>query len=158
MLCKNFSPEKSLNNKCGRVSLFFLVCLMSPISCWHVSRLLHPSARLMNELRSLHLSQSINHYFVYLIKKWYIVTFSYEISLLVFNLTPHSYFSLCNFLLVPLTADFMLTIFVFVFAIFPLLSCWISSANNLIWIFVTFVITVEAVSFCFGLFISVIMI
>ena len=52
------------------------------------------------------------------------VTFSYEISLLVFNLTPHSwaielntrreisylrapmYFSLCNFLRIPLTADF----------------------------------------------------
>ena len=59
------------------------------------------------------------------------VTSSYEISLLVFNLTPHSwaielntrreisylrapmYFSLCNFLRIPLTADFMLTIFCF---------------------------------------------
>ena len=68
------------------------------------------------------------------------------------------YFSLRNFLRIPFTTDLMMTIFVFVFVIFPLLSCWISSANNLIWIFVTFVITIEVVSFCFGLFISVTMI
>ena len=103
------------------------------------------------------------------------VTFRYEISLLEFNSKPHSwaielnarreisylrapmYFSLRNFLRVPFTADLMLTIF-FLFVIFPLLSCWISSANNLIWIFVTFVITIEVVSFWFGLFISVILI
>ena len=103
-------------------------------------------------------------------------TFRYEISLLVFNSTPHSwdielntrreisylqapmYFSLRNFLRISFTTDLMMTSFVFVFVIFPLLSCWISSANNLIWIFVTFVITIEVVSFWFGLFISVILI
>ena len=57
VLCKNLSPEKSLNNKCEQVSLFF-----------HVTRLLHHSARLMNELGSLHHSQSVNNYFVYIIK------------------------------------------------------------------------------------------
>ena len=103
-------------------------------------------------------------------------TFRYEISLLMFNSTPHSwdielntrreisylrapmYFSLRNFLRIPFTTDLMMTIFVSVFVIFPLLSCWISSANNLIWIFVTFMITIEVVSFCFGLFVSVTMI
>ena len=48
--------------------------------------------------------------------------------------------------------------FFYCFVIFPLLSCWISSANNLIWIFVTFVIAIEVVSFWFGLFKLVILI
>ena len=118
VLCKNLSPEKSLNNKCEQVSLFF-----------HVTRLLHHSARLMNELGSLHHSQSVNNYFVYIIKNKYLVTFGYEISLLVFNSTPHSwdielntrreisylrahmYFSRRNFLRIPFTTDLMMTIF-----------------------------------------------
>ena len=48
--------------------------------------------------------------------------------------------------------------FWFYFFLFLFLSCWISSANNLIWMFVTFVISIEVVSFWFGLFISVILI
>ena len=36
----------------------FHVCWISPISCWHVTRLSHHSFRLMNERRSLHHSQS----------------------------------------------------------------------------------------------------
>ena len=69
-----------------------------------------------------------------------------------------AYCSLCNFLRITLTADLMLPIFFYCFVIFPLLSCWISSANNLIWIFVTFVIAIEVVSFWFGLFKLVILI
>ena len=49
-------------NKCH---FFFHVRLKSPISCWHVTRFLHDSVRLMNELRSLHNSQSINNYCLY---------------------------------------------------------------------------------------------
>ena len=37
---------------------FFHVCLISPISCWHVTRLSRHSVRLMNERQSLHHSQS----------------------------------------------------------------------------------------------------
>ena len=36
----------------------FHVCWISPISCWHVTRLSRHSVRLMNERRSLHHSQS----------------------------------------------------------------------------------------------------
>ena len=62
------------------------------------------------------------------------------------------------FILITLSADVMLPIFWFYFVIFLLLSCWISSGNSLIWIFVTFVITIEVVSFWLGLFILVILI
>ena len=33
---------------------FFLVCLISPISCWHVIRLSRQSVRLMNEWQNVH--------------------------------------------------------------------------------------------------------
>ena len=62
------------------------------------------------------------------------------------------------FIPITLSADLMLPIFWFYFVIFLLLSCWISSGNSLIWIFVTFVITIEVVSFWLGLFILVILI
>ena len=153
MLCKNLSREKNLNNKCEQVSLFF-----------HVTRLLHHSARFMNELRSLHHSQSVNNYFVYIIKNniWLLSDMKFlfscstrhltrELSSLTLEEKFHIFarpciFSLRNFLRIPFIADLMLTIF-FLFVIFNLLSCWISSANNLIWMFVTFVITIEVVSF-----------
>ena len=62
------------------------------------------------------------------------------------------------FIRITLSVDLMLPIFWFYFVIFLLLSCWISSGNSLIWIFVTFVITIEVVSFWLGLFILVILI
>ena len=37
---------------------FFHVCLISPISCWHVTRLSRHSVRLMNERQNLHYSRS----------------------------------------------------------------------------------------------------
>ena len=72
--------RKALTTNVNKYHNFFHLCLVSPISCCHVTRLLHHSARLMNELRSLHHSQSINNYLVYMIKKMI-----------------HGYFQLWNF-------------------------------------------------------------
>ena len=52
------SPEKSHNNARWKNTIFFHVCLISPISCWHVTRPSHHSVRLMNERQSLHHYQS----------------------------------------------------------------------------------------------------
>ena len=52
------SPEKSLNNTRKKNTISFHLCLASPISCWHVTRLSRYSIRLMNERQSLYHSQS----------------------------------------------------------------------------------------------------
>ena len=166
--------------------VFFLVFLLSPISCWHVTHLSRTSAGLMNERWSLHHSQSkvvlsVKGYFVCLIKKKIIITingclqiwnFSSRVQLHIFLVRcTHSWAVECNSTSTRahvLFAMWFLTNFFhcrsyaanfwFYFFLFLFLSCWISSANNLIWMFVTFVISIELVSFWFGLFISVILI
>ena len=53
------SPEESLNNtRKKKNAIFFHVRLISPISCWHVTRLSRHSVRLTKEQQSLHHSQS----------------------------------------------------------------------------------------------------
>ena len=48
------SPKKSHNNTGEKKYIFFHECLISLISCLHVTRLLHHSVMLMNEWQSPH--------------------------------------------------------------------------------------------------------
>ena len=52
---KNYGVTQGFpaNNTCEKNMKSFYVCLISPISCWHVTRFLHQSVRLMNEWQSL---------------------------------------------------------------------------------------------------------
>ena len=69
-----FSPKKSRNKTRKKNIIFFHVCLISPVSCWHVTRLSRPSVRLMNERQSLHHSQfkvvCVNFFRLWLLKHW----------------------------------------------------------------------------------------
>ena len=68
------SPKKSPNNTREKILYFFHVCLILPISCWHVTCLLHQLVRLMNEMQSLHHSLFMdvcqNFLVVWLLNHW----------------------------------------------------------------------------------------
>ena len=68
------SPDKSRNNTREKKTIFFHVCLILPISCWHFTRLSRHSVRLMNERQSLHHSLSMvvcrNIFGLWLLKNW----------------------------------------------------------------------------------------
>ena len=60
------------------MKIFFHMCLISPISCRHITRLSHHSVRLMNEWQSFHNSQykvgCQNFHQLWLLKHWKIHT------------------------------------------------------------------------------------
>ena len=56
------SPKKSPNNTREKILYFFHVCLILPISCWHVTCLLCHSVMLMNEWQiSLHNAKTLKN-------------------------------------------------------------------------------------------------
>ena len=69
VLYKDFQPWGKPQN-----AIFFHVCLISPISCWYVTRLSRHSVRLTKEQQSLHHSQSKvvcrNIFELWLLENW----------------------------------------------------------------------------------------
>ena len=49
--------RKAVTTHLKNYDIFFHVCLISPISCWHVTQLSRHSVRLINERQSFHDSQ-----------------------------------------------------------------------------------------------------
>ena len=76
VLYKDFQLWESCNNA---------RCLISPISCWHVTRLSRRSVRLMNERQNLHRSKSKvvcrNFFELWLLKHWKICIAYRQLSL-----------------------------------------------------------------------------
>ena len=66
--------RESLNKTREKNAIFFHVCFISLISCWHVTRLSRRSVRLMKERQSLHHSQSKvvcrNIFQLWLLENW----------------------------------------------------------------------------------------
>ena len=67
------SLEKAVTAHVKNIVIFH-VCLISPVSCWHVTRLSRHLVRLINERQSLHHSQSKvfcrNFFGLWLLKHW----------------------------------------------------------------------------------------
>ena len=49
LCCARMSNPKNSHNSTLVKLLYFFICLISPISYWHINRFLHQSVRLMNE-------------------------------------------------------------------------------------------------------------
>ena len=66
--------SNSWTTRVKKIRYFFILCLKSPKSCWHVTRLSRHSVRLMNERRSLHHTQfkvvCRNLFGLWLLKHW----------------------------------------------------------------------------------------